>query len=344
MTYAMLMGPLMSVLSNANIAILAGLGGYLALQGMTTVGTIATFVTYSRNFARPLRMIADLYNSIQSALAGSERIFEIIDTEPELRDARDALHIKDIRGDVIFDQVDFAYVPSIPVLKDISFHAEPGQTIALVGPTGAGKTTIINVLTRFYDIQDGVVSIDGNDIRTIKKDDLRKQLGIVLQDIFLFTDTVLDNIRYGRLEASDEECIEAAKLANADGFIRRLPQSYHTPLSERGANLSQGQRQLLSIARAIVADPGILILDEATSSVDTKTERQIQEALMRLMEGRTSFVIAHRLSTIRKADKILVINEGQIIERGSHTELFDKRGFYYNLYMSQFKGTNSEAN
>jgi ATP-binding cassette subfamily B protein len=261
-----------------------------------------------------------------------------------LRDARDALHIKDIRGDVIFDQVDFAYVPSIPVLKDISFHAEPGQTIALVGPTGAGKTTIINVLTTFYDIQDGVVSIDGNDIRTIKKDDLRKQLGIVLQDIFLFTDTVLDNIRYGRLEASDEECIEAAKLANADGFIRRLPQSYHTPLSERGANLSQGQRQLLSIARAIVADPGILILDEATSSVDTKTERQIQEALMRLMEGRTSFVIAHRLSTIRKADKILVINEGQIIERGSHTELFDKRGFYYNLYMSQFKGTNSEAN
>jgi ATP-binding cassette subfamily B protein len=341
MTYAMLIPPLMSVLNNANIAILAGLGGYLALRGLTTVGTIATFVTYSRNFARPLRMIADLYNNIQSALAGSERIFEILDREPELQDAADAIRLEDVEGDVIFDHVDFAYVPGVPVLKDITLHAEPGQTIALVGPTGAGKTTIVNVLTRFYDIHAGRVTIDGTDIKQIQKDDLRRQLGIVLQDVYLFSGSVMDNIRYGRLDATDEECVAAAKLANADGFITRLPQGYATSLSERGSNLSQGQRQLLSIARAVIADPGILVLDEATSSVDTRTEKQIQDAFLRLMEGRTSFVIAHRLSTIREADRILVINEGQIIERGTHRELLEKRGFYHNLYMSQFKGTNS---
>jgi ATP-binding cassette subfamily B protein len=227
------------------------------------------------------------------------------------------------------------------VLKDITFKAEPGQTIALVGPTGAGKTTMVNVLTRFYDIQNGGISIDGMDIRHVRKDDLRRQLGIVLQDVFLFSGSVMENIRYGRLDATDEECIEAAKLANADGFIRRLPKGYDTDLSERGGNLSQGQRQLLSIARAIVADPAILVLDEATSSVDTRTEVQIQEALLRLMKGRTSFVIAHRLSTIRNADMVLVINGGEIIERGTHDELLVKKGFYYNLYMSQFKGTNN---
>jgi len=207
-----------------------------------------------------------------------------------------------------------------------------------VGPTGAGKTTIVNVLTRFYDIKDGCITIDKYDIRSIRKDDLRRQLGIVLQDVFLFSGTVLDNIRYGRLNATDGECIEAAKLANADGFIRRLPEGYMTQLTEEGRNLSQGQRQLLSIARAIVADPAILVLDEATSSVDTRTEIQIQEALLRLMEGRTSFVIAHRLSTIRNADQVLVINNGEIIERGTHKELMEKKGFYYNLYISQFKG------
>jgi ATP-binding cassette subfamily B protein len=340
MTYAMLIPPLMGILSNANIAIVAGVGSWMTLSGMATVGIIATFITYSRRFADPLRHFANLYNSIQSALAGAERIFEIVDTEPELVDVADALVVDDFEGDVEFRDVDFEYEKSVPVLKDISLRAEPGQTIALVGPTGAGKTTMVNVLTRFYDIQDGSISIDSHDIREIRKDDLRRQLGIVLQDVFLFSGTVMDNIRYGRLDATDEECIEAARLANADGFIRRLPKGYETELSERASNLSQGQRQLLSIARAIVADPAILILDEATSSVDTRTEVQIQQALLRLMKGRTSFVIAHRLSTIRNADLVLVINNGEIIERGTHRELLEKRGFYYNLYMSQFKGTN----
>jgi len=220
----------------------------------------------------------------------------------------------------------------------VSFQAKSGQIIALVGPTGAGKTTIINVFSRFYDIQNGTITIDGLDIRKTNKDVLRRHLGVVLQDVMLFSGTVLDNIRYGRLDATDEECKEAAKLANADIFISRLPQGYMTQLSERGSNLSQGQRQLISIARAALADPSILILDEATSSVDTRTERMIQEAFLRLMKGRTSFVIAHRLSTIRNADQILVINEGRIIERGTHRELLEKKGFYYNLYMSQFKG------
>ena len=235
--------------------------------------------------------------------------------------------------------MDFAYTPDVKVLKNVSLEAKSGQTIALVGPTGAGKTTIVSVLTRFYELQGGSISIDGHNITEIRKDDLRRQLGIVLQDVFLFSGTVMDNIRYGGLEASDEECVAAAKLANADGFIRRLPKGYETRVSERGSNLSQGQRQLLSIARAILADPSILVLDEATSSVDTRTERQIQEALLRLMEGRTSFVIAHRLSTIRNADLVLVIDNGEIVERGTHDELLEKRGFYYRLYMSQFKGT-----
>ena len=343
MTYAMLIPPLVGILSNANIAIVAGVGSYMAIQGMVTVGVIAAFITYSRRFADPLRHFANLYNSILSALAGAERIFEIIDTEPELKDAQDAASVYDLEGEVVFDNVDFGYLPDQQVLKDITLKAEPGQTIALVGPTGAGKTTIVNVLTRFYDIQDGEITIDGMDIKHIKKDDLRRQLGIVLQDVFLFSGTVMDNIRYGNLEATDEDCIAAAKLANADGFIRRLPKGYDTNLSERATNLSQGQRQLLSIARAIVADPAILILDEATSSVDTRTEVQIQQALLNLMEGRTSFVIAHRLSTIRNADLVLVINQGEIIERGNHEELLEMKGFYYNLYMSQFKGTIDDA-
>jgi ATP-binding cassette subfamily B multidrug efflux pump len=337
-TYAMLIPPLMGILSNANIAILAGLGGWMALQGWATVGTIATFYIYSRRFAAPLRRLGDLYNQIQSALAGAERVFEIIDTEPELTDASDAVALDPLAGEVVFDHVDFCYVPGVPVIKDMSLQAQPGQTIALVGPTGAGKTTMINLLSRFYDIDGGAIYIDGRDIRQVQKANLRRQLGIVLQDTFLFSESVMENIRYGRLDATDEECIEAAKLANADQFIRRLPQGYDTPLSERASNLSQGQRQLLAIARAVLADPGILILDEATSSVDTRTEMRIQEALLRLMEGRTSFVIAHRLSTIREADNILVINGGRIIERGTHDELLAQRGFYHNLYMSQFKG------
>jgi ATP-binding cassette subfamily B multidrug efflux pump len=337
-TYSMLIPPLMGILSNANIAIVAGLGGWMTLRGWASVGTIASFISYSQTFANPLRHLGDLYNQIQSAIAGAERVFEIIDQVPELQDAPDAIALDEIAGEVVFDHVDFAYVPGVPVLKDVSLTARPGQTIALVGPTGAGKTTVVNLLTRFYDIDRGSVSIDGVDIRQVRKADLRRQLGIVLQDTFLFSESVMENIRYGRLDATDEECVAAARLANADQFIRRLPQGYDTPLSERAGNLSQGQRQLLAIARAILADPGILILDEATSSVDTRTEQHIQEAMLRLMEGRTSFVIAHRLSTIRDADKILVINDGEIIERGTHEELLAQEGFYYNLYTSQFKG------
>jgi len=338
MFYPLLIPPLMGVLSNAGIAVVAGLGGWLAIQGLATVGTIATFITYSRRFAQPLRHLGQLYNSIQAALAGAERVFEVIDEKPELTDVPDALPLENIAGEVVFDHVYFSYLPGVPVLKDVSLRATPGETIALVGPTGAGKTTMVNLLTRFYDIQDGSISIDGRDIREVQKKSLRRQLGLVLQDTFLFADTVMENIRYGRLSATDEECIAAAELANADQFIRRLPQGYQTMLSERGSNLSQGQRQLLTIARAILTDPGILILDEATSSVDTRTEVHIQDALLRLMEGRTSFVIAHRLSTIRKADQVLVIDGGRIIERGTHQELLALGGFYHNLYMSQFKG------
>jgi ATP-binding cassette subfamily B protein len=232
----------------------------------------------------------------------------------------------------------FGYEEGVPVLKHVSLHARPGQTIALVGPTGAGKTTIVNLLTRFYDIDSGSVYVDSTDIRRIRLDDLRRKLDIVLQDTYLFADTVMENVRYGRLDASDEEVVAAARLANADQFIHRLPQGYQTELSEQGSNLSQGQRQLLAIARAVLADPGILILDEATSSVDTRTERHIQEAMLRLMAGRTSFVIAHRLSTVREADDILVIDGGEIIERGTHRELLARKGFYHHLYMSQFRG------
>ncbi len=337
-TYAFLLMPLTGQLGNLFVIVLAGLGGWLAIQGLVTVGLIATFITYSRQFLQPVRQLSNMYNSIQSALAGAERVFEIIDTQPELQDLPTAAAFPDVEGHVEFANVRFSYVKDVPVIKDMTFEALTGHTIALVGPTGAGKTTIVNLLTRFYDIDRGSIRIDGKDIREIKKDDLRKNLGIVLQDTFLFSDTVMENIRYGRLDATDEECIEAAKMADADLFIRQLPNGYQTKLSERASNLSLGQRQLLAISRAILANPGILILDEATSSVDTRTEARIQSALLRLMEVRTSFVIAHRLSTIREADYVLVINEGEIIEQGNHKELLAMKGFYYNLYMSQFKG------
>jgi len=336
--FAGFVGPMMNLVNNLGFAIIAGAGGWMALQGLATVGNIASFINYAREFGRPLNEIAQLYAHIQGAIAGAERVFEVLDEMPELADAPDAWPLEQVRGDVIFQDVCFGYEPDVPVLQEVSFHAEPGQTIALVGPTGAGKTTIVNLLTRFYDINSGRIAVDGKDIRQVKKADLRRQLGIVLQDTFLFSATVMENIRYGRLDATDEEVMAAARLANADPFIRRLPQGYQTVLSERGSNLSQGQRQLLAIARAILADPGILILDEATSSVDTRTEKHIQEAMLRLMEGRTSFVIAHRLSTIRDADQILVINGGRIIERGTHEELLAQQGFYHHLYMSQFKG------
>jgi ATP-binding cassette subfamily B multidrug efflux pump len=336
-SYALALMPLTNVLGNLFVIVLAGLGGYLALQGLVTVGMIAAFITYGRNFINPLRQLANMYNAIQAALAGVERVFEIIDTPAEV-DASDAPAFATVKGKVRFEDVDFGYLPETPVIKNMTLEAKAGQTVALVGPTGAGKTTLINLLMRFYEVGDGCISIDGHDLREIPKSDLRRKLGLVLQDTFLFSDTVMENIRYGRLDATDEEVIRAAQLADADHFIRQLPQGYQTVLSERASNLSQGQRQMLSIARAILADPAILILDEATSSVDTRTEIRIQNALLRLMEGRTSFVIAHRLSTIRDADKVIVINNGEIVEQGNHQQLLDAKGFYYNLYVSQFKG------
>jgi ATP-binding cassette subfamily B multidrug efflux pump len=325
--------PLTNLVNNTGLTIVALAGGWMAVRGVATVGDIASFVQYARRFGWPLN-----YNTIQSAIAGAERVFRILDEVPELADTPASQALERVAGDVAFDDVCFEYVPGTPVLKHVSLHAHPGQTIALVGPTGAGKTTMVNLLTRFYDIAEGRILIDGVDIRDIKLDDLRRKLGIVLQDTYLFAETVMENIRYGRLEASDDEVVHAARVANADQFVRRLPHGYATPLSERGSNLSQGQRQLLAIARAVLADPGILVLDEATSSIDTRTERTIQEAMLRLMEGRTSFVIAHRLSTIRGADQILVINDGEIIERGTHSALLAQHGFYHRLYMSQFKG------
>lgn len=337
-SYALLLMPLTNVLGNLFVIVIAGLGGWLALRGLVSVGTIAAFISYGQNFISPLRQLANMYNSIQAALAGAERVFEVIDTPSEVDDAPAAAPLQEIRGDVRFEHVKFGYRPDTPVIKDMSLCARAGQIIALVGPTGAGKTTIINLLTRFYEVDSGRITIDGTDIRQIRKADLRRQLGLVLQDTFSFSGSVMENIRYGRLDATDDEVIQAAKMADADHFIRQLPQGYQTQLSERAGNVSQGQRQLLAIARAILADPGILILDEATSSVDTRTEARIQKALLRLMQGRTSFVIAHRLSTIRDADHVLVINDGEIIEQGTHQQLLDRRGFYHHLYMSQFKG------
>ncbi len=331
------LGPMFTTMSTITIAATALLGGWLALRGVVEVGVITTFVIYIMNFFRPMRGIAMLYNQLQSSLAGAERIFAILAEKPSVQDKADALPLPAIRGEVRFEDVDFAYAADKPVLMDVNLEAQPGQTIALVGPTGAGKTTIINLLSRFYDVTSGAIYVDGHDIRTVQQASLRRQLGIVLQDTFLFSATVMDNIRYGRLDATDDEVIAAARLANADRFIRLLPQGYQTKVSERGHNFSQGQRQLLAIARAILADPRILILDEATSSVDTRTEMHIQEALLNLLKGRTAFVIAHRLSTILNADQVLVVNDHRIIERGTHEELLAQQGFYYQLYTSQYK-------
>ena len=331
------LGPMFTTMSILTIAVTVWLGSWLALRGLVSVGVIATFVIYIMNFFRPMRAIAMVYNQLQSALAGAERIFVVLDERPTVEDAPDAPPLPRIAGEVRFERVSFEYEPGKPVLADISLTARPGQMIALVGPTGAGKTTIISLLSRFYDVSEGAIFIDGHDIRAMQQDSLRGQLGIVLQDTFLFSDTVLENIRYGRLGASDEDVLAAAKLANADRFIRLLPQGYHTRVSEQGHNFSQGQRQLLAIARAVLAAPRLLILDEATSSVDTRTELHLQEALLRLMAGRTAFVIAHRLSTIRQADQVLVVNDHRIIERGSHEELLAQGGFYHDLYQSQYQ-------
>jgi ATP-binding cassette subfamily B multidrug efflux pump len=341
-TFAGVVGPIMNFVNNFTLALVAAVGGWMVVDARTTVGIVASFLSYTRQLSQPINQIAQLYNQLMSALAGAERIFEILDEQPEV-DAASREEAAITRGEVVFDDVSFSYDGVTPVLKHISLHAKPGELIALVGPTGAGKTTIINVLTRFYEIDSGAIFIDGVNLHDLRKSQLRRELGIVLQDSFLFAGTVMENIRYGRLEATDDEVIAAATAAQADHFIRLLPEGYETVLTERGGNVSHGQRQLIAIARALIADPRILILDEATSNVDTRTEKMIQAAMTTLMEGRTSFVIAHRLSTIRNADQILVINHGEIAERGTHEELLASEGFYARLHSSQFKGDDELA-
>jgi ATP-binding cassette subfamily B multidrug efflux pump len=329
--------PSLDVLGIFGIAIVVGYGGYLSLNDLVTVGVIVAFVQYVRRFFQPVRAIAMIWANLQSATAGAERIFELLDTPAAVVDAPETIELPTIAGRVAFEEVCFEYKPGEPVLREVNMLAEPGQTVALVGPTGAGKTTIINLIGRFYDVCGGRVAVDGYDVRQISRASLRSQMGIVLQDTFLFSGTVMENIRYGRLDASDDQVVEAAKLANAHDFIARLPDGYQTELTEQASNLSQGQRQLISIARAVLANPRILILDEATSSVDTRTELLIQNALRNLLQGRTSFVIAHRLSTIRNAEQVLFIQDGRIVERGTPQELLAKQGAYYELYMSQFR-------
>jgi ATP-binding cassette subfamily B multidrug efflux pump len=337
------LGPTLEALGYLAIAITTVVGGLLLLRGQTlfgatiSIGLVITFLQYVQRFNQPIQQIASLWANLQSAIAGAERIYGLLDTEPDVVDKPDAQAMPEIIGRVEFDHVDAAYKEEERVLCGVSFLAKPGQTVAIVGPTGAGKTTIINLIPRFYDVIGGAVRVDGLDVRDIVAATLRKQIGIVLQDTFLFSDTVIDNIRFGRPDATDEEVKAAAILAHADDFIQRLPDGYETVLGERGAGLSQGQRQLLAIARAALANPRILILDEATSSVDTRTERLIQRALDDLLKGRTSFVVAHRLSTIRNADQLLVLVDGEIVERGKHDELLARRGAYYELYMKQFR-------
>src|SRR3990172_2126216 len=341
--YTSALAPTLEALGYVALALVAVAGGYALLEGQAllgetvTLGLIITFIAYVQRFNQPVQQIAVLWTNIQSAIAGGERIFGLLDVVPDPQDAADAVDLPPIHGDVVLDEVWAEYEAGEAVLRGVSLRAEPGQTVAIVGPTGAGKTTLINLIPRFYDVSRGTLTIDGFDVRRVKGASLRQQIGVVLQESFLFSDTVMENVRFGRPGASDEEVIGAAKLANAHPFIERLPDGYQTKLGERGTGLSQGQRQLLAIARAALADPRILILDEATSSVDTRTERLIQGALEILLQDRTSFVIAHRLSTIRHADQVLVLEAGKIVERGTHETLMAGRGTYYNLYMSQFR-------
>lgn len=317
-------------------ALVVAVGGWLVLRESLTAGTLVAFVLYIGRFFEPIRQLAQRFNSFQATTTSCERIFRLLDTQPDLADAPGAQPLPPIRGEVRFDHVNFSYSDGEQVLRDINLHAEPGQRIALVGETGAGKSTIIRLLTRFFDVSDGAVTIDGHDLREVTLTSLRQQLGVVLQDTFLFSGSCMDNIRYGRLEASDEEVIAAATAVGAHTFIQRLPEGYATNVGENGVNLSVGQRQIVSFARALLADPRILILDEATSSVDTTSEKQIQYAIDELMKDRTTFVIAHRLSTIVNADKIVVLDQGRIIEEGTHAELLARRGRYYQLYTMQW--------
>ncbi|MGE8203167.1 ABC transporter ATP-binding protein [Heyndrickxia sp. NPDC080065] len=329
--------PIMNVINNLGFAIVAIVGGILAVKSLITIGVIASFLSYSRQFVRPLNDLANIFNVLQSGVAGAERVFEILDEQEEPSDKKGAVTLTNPKGHVVFENVSFGYRQDVPILKNVSFESKIGSSTALVGPTGAGKTTIVNLLTRFYDVTSGKIYLDGKDIREYTRDSLRKCFGIVLQDTYLFSGTIMENIKYGKPDATDQEVEAAAAMANADVFIKRLPKQYDTLLSENGGNLSQGQRQLLAIARVILAKPSLLILDEATSSIDTRTELHIQDALLKVMEGRTSFIIAHRLNTIREADTIMVIDHGEIVEKGNHEELMGKQGIYYNMFFNQFK-------
>ncbi|OAK75589.1 multidrug ABC transporter ATP-binding protein [Lederbergia galactosidilytica] len=330
------LGPVNNFINNLGLGFVIAIGAVMTVNELATVGIIAAFVTYSRQFFRPINQLSNLLNTFQSAIAGAERVFEVMDETPDLVDREEAVNVDRFVGNVEFSHVHFYYDAGKPILKDIDFQVQAGEKIALVGPTGSGKTTIINLLMRFYDVTEGQLKVDGKDIRDYSLSALRKRVGVVLQDTFLFSGSIMENIRYGRLEATDEDVFAAAKMASAHHFIKHLPNGYHTKITSGGSNLSQGQRQLLAIARAILADSDILILDEATSSIDTNTEIEIQKGINRLTEGRTSFVIAHRLKTIENADRILVIHQGKIIESGTHQELLHNKGFYYDMYESQF--------
>ena len=335
--YGVTIGPTMGFINNVTLSLIALLGSMLYMAGSITLGSISSFVLYSRKFSGPINEIANIINELFSALAASERVFALLDEEEEKPDAEHAVELRDIRGDVALSHVAFSYDPGRPIIHDLSMKADAGRLIAIVGPTGAGKTTIINLLMRFYDADSGSITVDGNEIRFCTRRSLRRCYAMVLQDTWVFRGTIFDNIAYGRQDATMEEVVAAAKAAHIHPFIMRLPQGYQTVISEDGGNISKGQKQLLTIARAMLYDARMLILDEATSNVDTSTERAIQQAMRKLMEGKTCFVIAHRLSTIQHADLILVMNQGDVVEQGTHRELMDSKGFYYHLYRSQFE-------
>ncbi len=334
--------PAVNFLNNLNYVLVCVIGGIRVTKGLITLGDVQAFIQYSRQFTQPVIQVASIVNILQSTIASAERVFELLDEKEEVPDTENPVVLEDIKGHVRFEHVYFSYTPDAPLIEDMNLEAKPGETVAIVGPTGAGKTTLVNLLMRFYEIDSGRITIDGVDIRDMRRDDLRKIFGMVLQDTWLFNGTIRDNIAYGKEGATDEEIRAAAQAAYVDHFVRTLPQGYDTVLTEDASNISQGQKQLLTIARAFLANPKILILDEATSSVDTRTEMLIQKAMAELRKGRTSFVIAHRLSTIRNADTILVMNKGRIVEQGNHEELMAAHGFYYDLYMSQFLSPVSE--
>nr|WP_258000462.1 ABC transporter ATP-binding protein [Bacillus sp. Marseille-P3661] len=335
--YSGVLGPFNNFISHLGLGLVIAVGAVMALNDYATVGMIAAFVVYSNQFTRPINQMATLLNMIQSAIAGAERVFETMDEVPDLKDAENTANITSFAGEVEFSKVSFSYNQEQPVLRDINFKVKAGQTLAVVGPTGSGKTTIVSLLMRFYDIDSGEIKIDGQNITQYKISELRKRVGVVLQDTYLFSGTIKENIRYGRLDATDEEVVAASKTACAHGFIKHLPRQYETLLTSGGANISQGQKQLIAIARAILADADILILDEATSNLDTRTEREIQKGLANLKRGKTTFVIAHRLKTIESADHIIVISNGELIEEGNHEELLQMRKYYYELYRKQFE-------